>query len=90
VEGKVLTFEVEHDKCHGCTEVGPNAKFRMELITPNEARLWKLDGEERSSDTGLRLVRKTDSLTASVQHSPADTQSTRAASASSFVGTWDA
>ena len=89
VEGKLLTFEVEHHKCHGCTEVGRNAKFRMELITPNEARVWKLDGEEKSSDTGLRLVRKTDSLTASVQHSPSDTPSPRAAAASSFVGTWD-
>jgi non-heme chloroperoxidase len=90
VEGKVLTFEVEHHKCHACAELGPNAKFRVELIAQNEARLWKLDDEAKSSDPGMKLVRKTDSPSTSVvQRSPADAQSPRAASASSFVGTWN-
>lgn len=62
IEGKTLTFEVQHHKCHGCTELGPNAKFRMELMGPNEARLWKLENQEASKDLGpgLKLVRRTE------------------------------
>ncbi len=63
VEGKTLTFEVQHYKCHGCTELGPNVKFRMELTGPNEARLWKLENQDTSKDLGpgLKLVRRTES-----------------------------
>jgi hypothetical protein len=62
VEGKTLTFEVQHHKCHGCTELGPNVKFRMELMGPNEARLWKLENQDASKDLGpgLKLVRRTE------------------------------
>jgi hypothetical protein len=55
VDGKVLTFEVQRKKCEGCTDLMPNAKFRMELTGPNEARLWNLT--ENSKGTGLELVR---------------------------------
>lgn len=55
VDGKVLTFEVQRKKCDGCTELTPNAKFRMELTGPNEARLWNLT--ENSKGAGLELVR---------------------------------
>ena len=55
VDGKVLTFEVQRKKCEGCTELMPNAKFRMELTGPNEARLWNLT--ENSKGPGLELVR---------------------------------
>jgi beta-lactamase regulating signal transducer with metallopeptidase domain len=58
VDGKILTFEVQRKKCEGCTELGPNAKFRMELTGQNEARLWNLT--ENSKGPGLELVRSTD------------------------------
>jgi len=69
VEGKTLTFEVQHHKCHGCTELGPNVKFRMDLTGPNEARLWKLENQDTSkdSDPGLKLVRRTESAPQSPQ-----------------------
>jgi len=61
LEGKTLTFEVQHYKCHGRTELGPNVKFRMELTGPNEARRWKLENQDTSKDfgPGLNLVRRT-------------------------------
>jgi hypothetical protein len=61
VEGKTLTFEVEHHKCHDCTELGPNVKFRMELTGPNEARLWNLEHQHPGKDlgSGLKLLRRT-------------------------------
>ncbi|MGC1291265.1 MAG: hypothetical protein WA855_08285 [Candidatus Acidiferrales bacterium] len=55
VDGRILTFEVQRKKCEGCTELMPNAKFRMELTGPNEARLWNLT--ENSKGAGLELVR---------------------------------
>jgi hypothetical protein len=62
VEGKILTFEVEHHKCHDCAELGPNVKFRVELTGPDEARLWKLENQDASKDLGpgLKLVRRTE------------------------------
>ena len=62
LEGNTLTFEVQHHKCHTYLELGPNVKFRVDLVGPNEARLWKLENEEqaRSKDLGpgLKLVRR--------------------------------
>ena len=59
VEGKTLTFEVEHDRCHGCPEPVPRVPFRMVLTGRNEARLWNLtDGSD--SDSGMKLVRQTE------------------------------
>lgn len=60
VEGGTLTFEVQHHKCHGCAELGPNVTFRMELTGPNEARLWKLETQDpkKDLDPGLKLVRR--------------------------------
>ncbi len=58
VEGNTLTFATEHHKCHGCAELGPNVKFRMELRGPDEARLWNLSAAT-DSDPGLKLVRRT-------------------------------
>jgi hypothetical protein len=64
-EGKTLAFEVQHHKCHGCAELGPNVKFRVELTGPNEARLWKLESEEQEKNKelgpGLKLVRRPES-----------------------------
>jgi hypothetical protein len=62
VVGKTLTFEVQHHKCHGCAELGPNVKFRMELTGQNEARLWNLENQEAKKDLGpgLKLVRRTE------------------------------
>ncbi len=56
VEGRNLTFEVVHHKTHGSSELGPNAKFRMELVGPNEAKLFKL-GDNPASPP-LKLIRK--------------------------------
>jgi len=50
-EAKTLTFEVQ-PPCHDCAEPGPNVTFRMELAGPNEARLWKLGGQEADKDPG--------------------------------------
>ena len=58
VEGKKLTFEVQHHRCDTCPELGPNAKFRMVLVDPSEARLWNLQ-EGTLSDPGLKLIRQT-------------------------------
>jgi len=64
VEGKTLTFEVEHRKCHECVELGQNAEFRMELRGPDEARLWKLDEQraDKGLGPGLRLTRRNESV----------------------------
>jgi hypothetical protein len=40
--GKVLSFELAHHKTHGSPEYGPNAKFTIELIGPDEARMSKV------------------------------------------------
>jgi len=63
VEGKTLTFEVQHHKCHECTELGPNVRFRIELSGQNEARLWKLGNQDTSKDLGpgLKLLRRNES-----------------------------
>jgi len=60
VAGRTLTFEVEHHKCHDCAELGPNVKFRMDLISADEARLWKLDdnGPDGVKGPGLKLTRR--------------------------------
>jgi hypothetical protein len=61
VEGDVLTFEVEHHKCHDCKELDANAKFRMKLTGANEARIWRLEPGKTPTDDGLKLVREPDS-----------------------------
>ena len=58
VNGGVLTFEVEHHRCHGCAELGPNARFRMALVGSDEARLWNVS-EQWGPKDGFRLVRQT-------------------------------
>jgi hypothetical protein len=65
VDERILTFEVQHHKCHTCPELGPNVKFRVELAGPNEAQLWKLENEEQKKGNelgpGLKLVRRSES-----------------------------
>jgi hypothetical protein len=60
VEGNILTFELQHHKCHTCAELGPNQKFRVELKEPNEARLWMWDTQDAPKDPGpgLKLERR--------------------------------
>jgi len=60
VEGNILTFELQHHKCHTCAELGPNQKFRVELKEPNEARLWMWDTQDAPRDPGpgLKLERR--------------------------------
>jgi len=56
VEGKILTFEVQHHKKHGGTELGPNIKYSVELTGANEARLRQV-GDAKPGE-GLKLTRK--------------------------------
>jgi hypothetical protein len=60
VEGNVLTFELQHHKCHDRTELGPNQRFRVELKSPDEARLWMWDTPEMPKEPGpgLKLERR--------------------------------
>ncbi|MGA2039739.1 MAG: hypothetical protein ABSH42_10715 [Bryobacteraceae bacterium] len=80
VEGKTLTFEVLHHKCHDCAELGPNAKFRVEVAGPDELRLWKLDDRQTGKDPGpgAKLTR---------QAGPAASGALPASSP--FAGTWE-
>lgn len=66
VKGKTFTFEVQHHRCHGCTELGPNVKFRMTLAGSNEARLWKL-AEATESDPGLKMIRRSETTAPGAQ-----------------------
>jgi biopolymer transport protein TolR len=68
LDGNTLTFEVEHHKCHSCTELGPNVKFRMELRGPDEARLWNVSEETGSGPgPGLKMVRQADTTAGAAQ-----------------------
>jgi hypothetical protein len=60
VEGNILTFELQHHKCHNCVELGPNQKFRVELKDQNEARLWMWENNNAPKDPGpgLKLERR--------------------------------
>jgi len=53
VEGRNLAFEFAHHKSHDSPEFGPNVKFHMELVGPNEARLYR--GDDRAS---IKLIRR--------------------------------
>ena len=55
--GKALTFEVPHHTCHGCTDYGPNVRFRIELTGRNEARLIRFSDDGEPSES-LKLLRK--------------------------------
>jgi biopolymer transport protein TolR len=57
IAGKILTFEVEHHSCHGCTDLGPNARFRMELVSADDARLTRLEEDGTEGGPQLNLVR---------------------------------
>jgi len=63
VDGKTLTFEVQHHICHTCAELGPNGRFRVEVAGPDELRIWKLDDQPAGQDPGpgLKLIRRTPS-----------------------------
>jgi hypothetical protein len=66
LDGNTLTFEVEHRKCHGCSESDPNVKLHVLFTGVDEARLWNLEGENPESDPGLKLVRQRNSAAASM------------------------
>jgi hypothetical protein len=56
-EGKSMTFEVTHHKSHGSPELGPNVKFRVQWISGQELRLFKVDSATEPG-SGLKLTRK--------------------------------
>ena len=80
VDGRTLTFEVQHHKCHDCAELGPNVKFRVELTAPNELRLWKLDDQrmDESPSPGLKLTRRNEPAASALLQAN-----------SPFAGTWE-
>jgi hypothetical protein len=65
IEGRVLTFETIHHKQHGGTELGPNNKYRVKLVSEREVQLhiFKDQGEASDSDEGLRLMRRESAVT---------------------------
>ena len=58
LEGRTLTFEILHHKKHGSPELGPNNKYRVDFVSPTEARLHQVNETPRADDAGLKLVRK--------------------------------
>ena len=58
LQGNSLSFEVAHHKSHGSSEWGPNVPFRVDLKSPDEARLFKLDETSPSPGPGLLLSRR--------------------------------
>jgi biopolymer transport protein TolR len=59
LDGRALTFEVEHHVCHGCQELGPTVTFRMELAGANEARLARFE-EDGTEGAQVKLIRQND------------------------------
>ena len=55
-----LIFRVQHHRCDGCSELGPDVQFRMTLAGSDEARLWNLS-EKADLNSGVRLYRKSQS-----------------------------
>jgi non-heme chloroperoxidase len=64
LNGSTLTFELQRHKCSQCDELGPNAKFLMELSGPNEANLWMQKDRmpDKSSSPDVKLTRRIDSI----------------------------
>jgi hypothetical protein len=60
VTGKVLTFETIHHKKHGSPELGPNNKYRVNLVSESELRLQILKDPAEKNDPGqgLKLTRR--------------------------------
>ena len=58
LEGTTLTFETLHHKKHGSPELGPNNKYRVDFVSPTEARLHQVNEAPKPDDAGLKLVRK--------------------------------
>jgi hypothetical protein len=56
VDGNILTFEVPHHKKHGGTELGPNKKYRLEVIAANEARFREAGDPTDLPGRGLKLT----------------------------------
>ena len=50
VDGRILTFEVQHHKCHTCPELGPNVKF------PHGARWAKRGATVEARERGTKEV----------------------------------
>jgi hypothetical protein len=58
VEGSVLTFETIHHKCDGCKELGPNNKYRLDVVSAKEAHLRIVRNQETGDTPSLTLVRR--------------------------------
>ena len=58
LEGNVLTFETIHHKKHGSPELGPNNKYRVEFVAPNEARIQIIKDQPQGDESGLKLTRR--------------------------------
>lgn len=58
IDGNILTFETIHHKKHGSPELGPNNRYRVEQVSPNELRLNILKDETPKPGSGLKLKRR--------------------------------
>src|SRR5262249_1141974 len=54
----VLTFETIHHKCDGCTELGPNNKYRVDFVGAKETRLRIVRDQATEDTPSLTLVRR--------------------------------
>jgi hypothetical protein len=55
LEGDMLSFEIKHYLCHGCSETGPNVRFRMEVQGMNGGTLHKIGDPSMPS---VKLTRR--------------------------------
>lgn len=58
IEGRVLTFETIHTKEHASSELGPNNKYRVELVGAKEARIRILKNQASGDEPTLTLFRR--------------------------------
>jgi hypothetical protein len=58
LEGRTLTFETIHHKCHGCAELGPNNKYYVDFVDEKEAHLHILKDQMKDNDHGFKLMRR--------------------------------
>lgn len=58
IKGNVLTFETIHHKKHGSPELGPNNRYRADMVNAKELRLHIIKDDSSNQDAGLKLSRR--------------------------------
>ena len=59
LEGRSLTFETIHHKCHDCPELGPNNKYQVDFVGDSEARIRILKDQKKQDGPSSKLTRRT-------------------------------